>query len=310
VAYIDTSVDVPEAEDRRRHAASSKKRGWCSSLWGMCCSVSALHTKAAEIYQKHQRYTHCEVYFPKAMFSDAELARIGGSPPDTIDENDLVVAFAAFDNLPARDILRAQGGDTRRPPQRHGVVGMLRAFTSPTYQTVSIRVSERDLLRAKDFAMAQLGKPYDFAGASWRLLIYPPAPTHDRWWCGSLTHGILKKAGLLRYQPLNTFTVGHIVAHITKSEWVDMNTVRPRQSRLVGDVVASALFGPRFAPGMPYPGAVQQLLDDARTAVDTSCNDTNTRYNLGMCRTMGDPTRRVPRPRPARRGGGSSCICM
>lgn len=298
VAFLDTNVNLNMHDVEARGRGKARRINWCQSMWNLCRSCGTFQAEAAKIYQKHQRYTHCEVYFPVHMFSAEEMTRIRALPPGTNTRPDeLVVAFASFasfDSVEQVDTAtapRIHGGGKKpykRSVQRHGVVGMLRVFSSPSYKTLSIRVTQADLVRAKNFAMSQIGKPYDFSAASWRLLFFPPSATTERWWCGSLAHGILQEAGLLRWQPLNTLTVGDIVTLINKSPRRELNAARPRAGRLVGDILTAALFAPTMPTGMPYPSLPQEIFDDVLTAVDTSCRKHGPILNGGACYSQRD----------------------
>ena len=239
------------------------------------CGAGAMRARLANAYQDTRRYIHCEVYFPKTAFTPEELARI--RPPEKMrpgesptPDSDLVVAFASFNNVPTRDIARAKGVTTTR--QNHGTIGMLRAFTSPKYKSLTLRVSAEQFVAAKNFAMNQLGKPYDHSAASWRILLFPPAPSTSRYWCASLAHAILKKAGFLTWQPLNTLDVTKIVVLVSKSKRVEGSVAHPRQMRLTAQIMTDSWFGPTHPTGVIPPGTFQQMAKDARAAIDASCN--------------------------------------
>ncbi len=131
-------------------------------------------------YHGKQTHTHCEIVFP----SDAdELA---------------CRAYGVF-------------GDK-------GVVRQQRTFSNPSYAWVYLAVTRRQYDSALAFCEAQVGKPYDFVAASWRLVVWPPISTGERWWCASFVHAALQRAGLLRHHSVNTLDVDDLVGLVSASD--------------------------------------------------------------------------------------------
>ena len=151
---------------------------------------------------------------------------------------------------------------------------MGRPFSSAAYETFMFPVPHEVFYRAKDAAMQQLGKPYDRASASWRILIRPPSPTTKAWWCASLSHYILKQIGVAKYQPLNTLGVSALVFVASKTIKKDNLAVRPIVDRQLVQGLQHAL----FASAVPYDqrfAMVRSAVQLAtRNAVETSCQVT------------------------------------
>lgn len=282
LAFFDTYVDidsvigVPDAAAQAAGAGAGRTAPpSCGPLHGLLCGVGAAKQRVINAYQSTKRYTHCEVYFPKSVFTRAELARIIHPPPHImsgVHESDMVVAFAAFSDVRPEDIARAKGIPFNRATckQSHGVVAMMRTFTSPKYKTLTISVDVAAFNRTRAFALNQLGRPYDFSAASWRIVLFPPAPTTRRYWCASLAHAILKHASLLRWQPLNTLDVTKIVTLVNLSGRIDYNRGRPRQMRLTRELFVGLLFPPSHGIGTTRD-TVGEIIQGARAIAADSC---------------------------------------
>jgi len=273
LAFYDNAVDLPGAAT---DMASTRAGSW-SFFRALCmCGFGTAKARAAEMYQKHQRYSHCEAYFPFNAFTPFEMQRIRQLPPGSkTPTSDLVVAFAAFDTVPAADISRAKGivHVPGHPSclQTDGVIGMSRVFSSAAYKTIAFKVTHEQFCAAKNFALRQLGKPYDRAAASWRIVVFPPTPTVRRWWCASLAHAILKHIGILRWQPLNTLNVGAIIMLASKSDRRDANSARPQQQRFIHTALSELLFAPMYRTGQAYPTIADEILRGATRATEASC---------------------------------------
>lgn len=256
-----------------RHVRATENVREPGILQRIFCGAGAIRARLADAYQNTQRYIHCEIFFKKEDFSEEELKRI--RPPDAaacdheIHEGDLVVAFAAFNNVSRADIARAKGVKSTR--QKHGVIGMLRSFASGNYKSLSLRVTDEQFFAAKNFAMRQLGKPYDHAAASWRILIFPPAPSHRRYWCASLAHAILQQCGFLKWNPLNTLDVSNIVSLMSKSRFLEKNSTHPSQRRSELDVLRAIWFVPTKPTGELPDGLLLQIQAEMKEAISESC---------------------------------------
>lgn len=194
--------ELNERENRNRLMQERAKRAWCSML--------SWRQWMIDMYQSTQDNTHVEVAFLLESLPPGHLDRVRQKARETgkddtlqagmgrgrpVDMNNCVLAFAAF-------------GDG-------GVTPVLRPFSNKAYQFLHLRVTRTEYHEALNFATDQIGKPFDPKGASWRLMIRPVYPTHKRWWCASLSHAILKRAGMLVHYPLNTLDVDDVVRLVT-----------------------------------------------------------------------------------------------
>lgn len=166
-----------QQRNRARYEAAAQARG--------CCSLAALRAKAIGCYNNMQRFSHCEVGFP------------------LVNGGDRVLAFAAFSDK--------------------GVVKMSRTFSNTAYQYLHLSVTSEQMQQAYAFAKRQVGASYDGRSASWRLICCPPRVTNGKrasdnaWWCASLAHAILQRAGFLVHFRVNTLDVDDIVDIVERS---------------------------------------------------------------------------------------------
>lgn len=279
LAFYDQAVDVGDVGGTSQ--ADTNKSSFLRNLF---CAAGSVKQAAVDMYQRGQRYTHCEAYFTMDGWTRAELARVR-MPADSLNPDgsvkaaaakNLVVAFSSFSAVSAAHISRAKG--IQHIPghpacqQSDGVIAMGRVFSSRKYQTLSFQVTPEKYHLAKNFALSQLGKPYDRYAASWRILVLPPSPTEKRWWCASLSHAILKKIGVLQWQPLNTLNVGALVYCASRSSRHDPNISRPHEAILVARAVGEMMFGPTLPPGKQYQTVRAAAWHATRGAVETSCH--------------------------------------
>lgn len=237
LAYISRERD--EEVNAVRHAEARARRRSCFSIHG-------LRERAIDKYSEYQRYTHTEIVFrldalsPDVHARYARHARSGD-----------VLAIAAY-------------GDK-------GVEIKPRPFTNDAYQYITLSCSASQFRRALEFAIDQSGKPYDAAGASWRLMLFPSAPTTSAWWCASLTHGILQKAGMLKTYPLNSLDVDNIVTLIEKSSRKRVSI--PVQRHLIEAIqrVEADIF--EAYPATSTAVSVSQIARDVSDVVDGSCRE-------------------------------------
>jgi hypothetical protein len=232
------------------------------------CSVRSWRMRMIDMYNSRQENTHVEVAFPldtlpaghldfvrrraREVGKDENLqAGLGNSGKGQVDTSECVLAFAAF-------------GEGR------GVEPVLRPFSNKAYQFLHLRVTRQQYTEALLFATKQIGKPFDSDGASWRLMVWPVAPTHKRWWCASLSHAILKRAGLLLYYQLNTLDVDDVVRYVKQSKCVIEGQL-PRQGRLGAEAFAGRMFYDADASKAPRAGSGAGMFGDVVDAFDSSC---------------------------------------
>ncbi len=144
------------------------------------CSFERLKTKINDVYNSIQTYVHCEIVFDSSNI-----------------EGKTCRAYAALEE---------------------GVITMERTFSNPAYRWIYLSITNDEYLKAIEFCENQVGKEYDTIATSWRLLVWPPTATQDKWWCASFVHAVLQKIGMLRNYSLNTLDVDDIVNLISQSE--------------------------------------------------------------------------------------------
>lgn len=250
VAHVVRERD--EQLNSKRHAEARAARSWCS--------VRTWQAQFIDYYNRSQENTHVEVAFPLSSLTDGDMERVrrkaramgknpnlmAGAKLRGVDEQDCVLAFAAF-------------GD-------RGVEVVKRPFSNPAYKSIHLRVTRDEFLAAFNFAIEQIGKPFDSEGASWRLMVWPARPTHKRWWCCALTHAILKRAGMLTWYPLNTLDVDDVVRFVRASSRRMHAAMMPRHQRLAESRVTDRLFS-----AYPEENGVGDMLNGVVDALDTSC---------------------------------------
>ena len=99
-----------------------------------------------------------------------------------------------------------------------GVTRGDREFSNKAYKFLFFSVSELEFDTIFAFCTKQLKKKFDYAAASWRLLIYPPKSDNLRWWCASFVHAALKTLNLLKDYRLNTLDNDDLVDLIRHSK--------------------------------------------------------------------------------------------
>ncbi len=185
IAYADRrQIEKQEKDkvDKKKKAAAGKKgkRAQKTSDDNSCCCFcawcmcSCLRNSAIRLYNSKQTYVHCEIVFSLAG--------------NTVN----CLAYAVFEDK--------------------GVVKMKRSFSNPAYRWLYFAISESEHARMIDFCEKQLGKAYDGAAASWRLMVWPPKSRGDRWWCASFVHASFRQIGMLRDYAVNTLDVDDIVS--------------------------------------------------------------------------------------------------
>jgi hypothetical protein len=228
------------------------------------CSARSWRMWMIDMYNSRQENTHVEIAFPLDTLPQGHLDYVrqrarevgkdenlqAGLGKRRSDTSECVLAFAAF-------------GEGR------GVEPVLRPFSNPAYQFLHLRVSRQEYMTALDFATKQIGKPFDSAGASWRLMVWPVAPTHKRWWCASLSHAILKRAGMLLYYQLNTLDVDDVVRYVKQSKRVTEGQL-PLTRRLGAEAFANRMFFDADASKAPRAGG-GGMFGDVVDAFDSSC---------------------------------------
>lgn len=232
LAYMDRKRD--REVNAERHAQARANRG--------CCSFSGWRERVIDMYSSRQEFTHTEIVFRIDTLPEAIRRKYCRRARETD-----VLAIAAQ-------------GD-------RGAVAVARPFSNQGYAYFTISCTLAQYNRALHFALKQVGKPYDTAGASYRLLIFPAAPTTERWWCASLCHAILRKVGLLTYYPLNTLDVDNIVKLVIKGarERRRHAMAAPHHFRYAEREVTNALFsaspGTRKVSAAYIAGEVGELID-------------------------------------------------
>lgn len=237
LAYISRERDLEFNAERHAEARAGRT----------CCSVRSWKDRMVDVYSSRQENTHVEVAFPLSALTPDQRREYGVKIPKSVPVEDCVLAFGAFSD--------------------RGVVATARPFSNPGYRFIHMTVRRAEFTGALQFALNQNGKPYDAVGASWRLMVWPAAPTRKRWWCASLTHAILKKAGMLTHYPLNTLDVDDIVA-ITKVSGRRNHGMTPRGRNLAKQSIAAKLFG---GPAASTRNLAGELMTDVVDAVDASC---------------------------------------
>ncbi len=252
VAHIVRERD--EQLNAKRLAEARASRSWCS--------VRTWQAQFIDYYNRSQENTHVEVAFPLSALTTGDMQRVerkarekkkyknlmAGAQMRGVDEQDCVLAFAAF-------------GD-------RGVEVMKRPFSNPAYKSIHLRVTREEFLAALNFAIDQIGKPFDSEGASWRLMVWPARPSHKKWWCCALTHAILKRAGMLTWYPLNTLDVDDVVRFVRASSRRIQAAMMPRSQRLAASRVTDRLFS-----AYPAERGVGDALNGVVDALDTSCRN-------------------------------------
>ncbi len=204
VAYLDRQRDECINGERmasrrlgqreRRCCCWCHRRRCCSSCW--FCWLPDLNMTTLDCYRRRQKYTHCEVVFP--LDADEQTAAAVGIDSGRVNQDCL--AYAAFEDAGVRDM--------RRP------------FSNTAYSFVFLKVGALEYDAALRFCREEAWRkrPYNHVAASWRLLVWPPAPptrkARARWWCASFVHAALQHAGLLTHLRLNTLDVDDIVAEV------------------------------------------------------------------------------------------------
>lgn len=176
-----------------------------------CCSLSKLKFYMTNIYNSFQKYTHCEIIF----LSESTIRK----------KNINCLAFAAIAD--------------------QGLVRIERTFSNPAYRYIFFNVSKEEYNNAKKFCESQVGKQYDFKGASWRLLVWPISGNNNCWWCASFVHACLKKIGKLKYYEINTLDVDDIVDLVNQqNERKTENNIAftPYQLKIATDTTVNDLF--------------------------------------------------------------------
>ena len=236
IAFISRELDMQHNKARHDEARADRA----------CCTIRSWRDRMIDMYSSHQENTHVEVAFPLSALTDAQRRAHNVKMPKGIPVSDCVLAFGAFSD--------------------RGVVATARPFSNPGYRFMHMTVRRDEFVSALDFALRQNGKEYDPVGASWRLMVWPAAPTRRRWWCASLTHAILQKAHILRNYPLNTLDVDDIV-NLTKNSGRRTRGMTPRSRNLAKDSVAAQLFDAPVAARSVAGDIVTDVVD----AVDQSC---------------------------------------
>lgn len=250
IAYISRELDMKH--NAERHAEARVGRA--------CCSVRSFRDRMIDVYSSRQENTHVEVAFPLSSLDEAQRRVYNVKIPNGVPIKDCVLAFGAFSD--------------------RGVVATARPFSNAGYRFMHMTVRREEFTRALQYALKQNGKEYDSVGASWRLMVWPAAPTRRRWWCASLTHAILQKAGILCNYPLNSLDVDDIV-NLTKSSGRRNRGMTPRSRELAKDNVAQRLFG--VAPSVTR-GLVGEIATDVVDAVDQSCRHMTSAVPKGKSR--------------------------
>ncbi len=240
ICYISRERD--QEFNSERHAEARENR--------TCCSVRSWKDRLIDMYSNRQENTHVEVAFPLNALTQAQRQAYGVRVPKGVSIEECVLAFGAFSNK--------------------GVVATARPFSNPGYRFIHVAVRRVEFTRALNFALKQNKKPYDSAGASWRLMVWPSPPTYKRWWCASLTHAILKKVGMLRHYMLNSLDVDDIVK-LVKHSGRRRQAMTPRGLNLAKTSVAEKFFG-----AYPARSIAGEIVTDVADAVEASCRQVAT----------------------------------
>lgn len=240
IAYISRERDLEHNHERHEEARASRA----------LCTARAWRDRFIEMYSARQQYTHVEIVFPLDSLTPDERAKYRVKTPKGFPISECVLAFAAFSD--------------------RGVTVMARPFTNKGYQFREIQVTRDQVNRALAFALKQVGRPYDSVGASWRLLVWPSAPTRERWWCASLTHAILQRVGVLKNYPLNTLDVDDIVHLVKQSSRAKAGTT-PHGLSIAKRSVEAQLFD-----AYPSRNVAGEIAHDVIDAVDQSCRQVAT----------------------------------
>ena len=249
LAYMSRERDMEH--NAARHAASRAGRS--------CLSAASWRDRLIDAYSAQQTNTHVEVAFPLSALTAAQLKAYDVAAPRGATVDECVLAFGAFSD--------------------RGVTVSARPFSNAGYRFLYISVQRAEFDAALRFALAQVGRAYDRGGASWRLLVWPAPPTRRRWWCASLAHAILQKAGMLAHYPLNSLDVDDIVAIIGRSGRL-YRGMTPRSRNIAADDVAARLFG-----ASPVPARLAGAL--VADAVDASCRKGGVKDDHGKKRDDG-----------------------
>lgn len=158
------------------------------------CTPRGVWERMVAKYNSWQKYIHCEVAFPfdavrqaRRKPGSSKALMILDSRGSKAEEN--VVAFASFKHT--------------------GVKKIERSFSNKAYRYYTLKLTRTEFDKALRFAARCRGMPYDDA-ASARVVCWPPASDGTKWWCASLTHAILQRAGFLKNYALNTLDVDDI----------------------------------------------------------------------------------------------------
>ena len=189
------------------------------------CTPNGVWERLVGKYNSWQRYIHCEVAFPLDQAADV---RRRGNPSRRLlklkskgkARQVNVLAFASFKHV--------------------GVVMVERPFSNKAYGFYTLRVSRHEFEAALRFAKKCVGKPYD-DGASARIVCWPPESTGAAWWCASLTHAILQRAGFLCQYRVNTLDVDDIVTIMEDHERSIEGVLLPVEVR-AGGMAAHRMF--------------------------------------------------------------------
>lgn len=195
--------------DRRQERLQNAKRHH-AHLQGTRWWHFAEHV--TEWYMSRQKYVHCEIAFP-----------------DNDPRSDTCVAYAVFVDK--------------------GVVKMDRTFSNPAYHWIYLSITDEQYQTAMRFCEGQLGKPYDYNAAGWRLALWPPAAGGNSWWCASLVHAVLQKVGLLVHHQINTLDVDDVVETVKRSRRVIKVGMSPAELSTALVASEADLFGVPLTAG-------------------------------------------------------------